>query len=197
MSDSNVTRPTLLMPLVRCLAVLVVLLSLLGCGGSDGDSDPSASAEEAASQAENAETPTLKEVTPDDAMVVLEQSNARLTVVNFWATWCVPCVEEFPAFVKLDRTLDDRGVDVIFISTDFPNEKKKVVEFLAEHGVTGTSYLKTGNSTEFVNSFSEEWSGAVPATFIYDEKDTLLDFWEGKVSYEELKQRATSHLDNT
>jgi peroxiredoxin len=109
----------------------------------------------------------------------------------------VPCVEEFPHFVKLDRALDDRGVDVMFISTDFPNERKKVVEFLAEHGVTGTSYLKTGNSTEFVNGFSEEWSGAVPATFIYDGEGTLLDFWEGKASYEELKERVTSHLDKT
>jgi thiol-disulfide isomerase/thioredoxin len=111
-------------------------------------------------------------------MGVVKQSDATVTVVNFWATWCVPCVEEFPAFVKLEENLDERGVDVMFISTDFPNQKQKVVDFLKEHGVSGTSYLKTGKTTPFVNGFSEEWSGAVPATFIYDSDGTLLDFRE-------------------
>lgn len=191
------------MTTLRRSVVLVVLLALIGCGGSDGGNNGSdasketSSQEPATTQAQDTEAPVVKKVTHDDAMAVLEQSDARLTVVNFWATWCVPCVEEFPAFTKLDRTLDDRGVDVMFISTDFPNEKGKVVDFLAEHGVTGTSYLKTGNSTEFVNNFSEDWSGAVPATFIYDGEGTLVDFWEGKASFEELKQRVTSHLEGT
>jgi len=128
-------------------------------------------------------------------MTVVEQSDASITVINFWATWCVPCVEEFPSFVKLDEQLDDRGVDVMFISTDFPNQKDKVVDFLAEQGVAGPSYLKTGKTTPFVNGFSDEWSGAVPATFIYDGNGTLLDFWEGKVSYDELKHRVTKQLE--
>jgi thiol-disulfide isomerase/thioredoxin len=188
---------------LRCSVFLVTLLAVLGCGGTENESDSAAGSEHSTPQqetstvSETAKGPTLEKVTHDDALAVVRQSDTRLTVVNFWATWCVPCVEEFPHFVKLDRALDDRGVDVMFISTDFPNERKKVVEFLAEHGVTGTSYLKTGNSTEFVNGFSEEWSGAVPATFIYDGEGTLLDFWEGKASYEELKERVTSHLDKT
>ncbi len=182
--------------------LLITLFALLGCGGSEGEStspttdQETATQEQAPTQDGSAQVPALQEVTHDDAMAVIEESDARLTVVNFWATWCVPCVEEFPAFVNLDQSLDDQGVDVMFISTDFPNKKEKVVKFLAEHGVTGTTYLKTGNSTKFVNSFNEEWSGAVPATFIYDEKGTRLDFWEGKASYEELKQRVTVHLED-
>lgn len=184
---------------LRWTALLVLAIGLVGCGGSEGNSDASSAQPQApqknADQNTTAETPRLKKVTHADAMGVVKQSDAEITVVNFWATWCVPCVEEFPAYVKLDRTLDDRGVEVMFISTDFPKQKQKVVEFLADHGVTGTSYLKTGNTTEFVNGFSEEWSGAVPATFVYGSDGALLAFWEGKVSYKELKSRVTKHLD--
>jgi len=163
---------------------------LMGCGGTDDDAGSSST------QAKHSSSPTLKTVTHEEAMRAVEEGEGTVTIVNFWATWCVPCVEEFPSFMRLDRELDDRGVDVMFISTDFPDQKTKVVDFLAKQGVTGTSYLKaSGNTTEFVNNFSPEWTGAVPATFVYGSEGTLLAFWEGKVSYEELKQRTTKHLD--
>lgn len=173
----------------RASVLLIITAMLVGCGG---DGDAQATSEESA----DTTPPTLKTVTHAEALAAVTEGEAAVTVVNFWATWCVPCVEEFPAFVRLDRELDDRGVEVMFISTDFPDQKQKVVDFLAEQGVTGTSYLKAAdNTTAFVNGFSENWSGAVPATFVYDGDGTLLEFWEGKVSYEELKQRATQHLD--
>jgi thiol-disulfide isomerase/thioredoxin len=183
---------------LRWTSLLLLAAALLGCGGSEGQPDPSpesSAQDEAPAQSSETVPPTVREVTPTDALKVVKQSDAKITVVNFWATWCVPCVEEFPSFTKLDRTLDEQGVEVMFISTDFPNQKQKVADFLAEHGVTGTSYLKTGDATKFVNGFSEDWSGAVPATFIYDSDGTLLTFWEGKTSYEELKTRVTKHLD--
>jgi thiol-disulfide isomerase/thioredoxin len=181
------------MTVLRRALTLVLVLGLIGCGGREKDDSSPSSTDPGGGQ--NASPLTLKEVTHADAMTVVEQSDASITVINFWATWCVPCVEEFPAFVKLDERLDDRGVDVMFISTDFPNQKDKVVDFLDEQGVAGPSYLKTGKTTPFVNGFSEEWSGAVPATFIYDDNGTLLDFWEGKVSYDELKHRVTTQLE--
>lgn len=172
----------------RSLVPFILLVGVLaGCGGSEG---PQASSDD---QSEST-PPKLVEVRHADAMEVVKGNGAQVTVVNFWATWCVPCVEEFPSFVKLEENLSRKGVDVMFISTDFPTEKKNVRSFLTEHGVHGTSYLKTGNSTTFVNNFSTDWSGAVPATFVYDAEGRLLSFWEGKVSYEDLKKRVTRHL---
>jgi thiol-disulfide isomerase/thioredoxin len=180
---------------LRRALVWVLVFGLVGCGGG-GDGRSPAPDSPPAADAHQSNRPTLKKVTHADAMAVVRRSDASITVVNFWATWCVPCVEEFPSFVRLDEQLDDRGGDVLFISTDFPNKKEQVVDFLAQQGVTGTSYLKTGKTTAFVNGFSEEWSGAVPATFIYDSSGTLLDFWEGKVSYEELRERVNEHLES-
>lgn len=144
-----------------------------------------------------AQNPELVSATHDEILRAVNQNEAQVTVLNFWATWCVPCVEEFPYFVKLGNTFDDRGVEVVFVSTDFPEEKAAAQTFLAEHGVTGTSYLKKGKTTPFVNAFSEEWSGAVPATFIYDAEGNLVDFWEGKTDYETLKERVLAVLNHT
>lgn len=144
-----------------------------------------------------AQTPELVSATHTEILDAVAENDARVTVVNFWATWCVPCIEEFPYFMKLDRTLDDRGVDVMFVSTDFPEEREAAQEFLSEQGVTGTSYLKEGKTTPFVNAFHSEWTGAIPATFIYDAEGQLLDFWEGKAEYEELKARVESALTQT
>ncbi len=142
-----------------------------------------------------AQAPDLISATHTEILSAVEQNEATITVVNFWATWCVPCIEEFPAFMKLDRTLSDRGVEVIFVSTDFPDEKAAAQQFLAEQGLTERSYLKEGKTTPFVNAFHEDWTGAIPATFIYDAEGTLIEFREGKTDFESLKARVESALN--
>jgi thiol-disulfide isomerase/thioredoxin len=151
----------------------------------------------ALSQSAAAQQPELVTADHTEILNVIKQNDATVTVVNFWATWCVPCIEEFPAFMKLDRTLDERGVEVIFVSTDFPDEKDAAREFLAEQGLSETSYLKEGKTTPFVNAFHEDWTGAIPATFIYDAEGTLIEFWEGKTDFESLKSRVESALNGT
>jgi thiol-disulfide isomerase/thioredoxin len=151
----------------------------------------------ALSQSAVAQQPELVTADHTEILNVIKQNDATVTVVNFWATWCVPCIEEFPAFMKLDRTLDERGVEVIFVSTDFPDEKDAAREFLAEQGLSETSYLKEGKTTPFVNAFHEDWTGAIPATFIYDAEGTLIEFWEGKTDFESLKSRVESALNGT
>lgn len=151
----------------------------------------------ALSQSAAAQQPELVTADHTEILNAIKQNEAAVTVVNFWATWCVPCIEEFPAFMKLDRTLEDRGVEVIFVSTDFPDEKDAAREFLAEQGLSETSYLKEGKTTPFVNAFHEDWTGAIPATFIYDAEGALIEFWEGKTDFESLKSRVESALNGT
>ena len=144
-----------------------------------------------------AQMPSLVSATHSEIQNAIEQNDARVTVVNFWATWCVPCIEEFPDFVELGREMESEGVEVVFVSTDFPDEKAAAQEFLAEQGVSEVSYLKEGKTTPFVNAFHEKWSGAVPATFIYDSKGSIVDFWEGKTDFDTLKKRVTAALNQS
>ena len=67
-------------------------------------------------------------------------------------------------------------------------------KFLSEHGVDFETYIKTGKDEEFVNGLSADWSGALPATFVYDGRGRLVQFWEGKTSYPILKKRVQEAL---
>lgn len=95
-------------------------------------------------------------------------AGAKAVLVNAWATWCVPCVEEFPHLVKLSNEYRDKGLTVLFVSADEASERPAVLEFLQKHGVTGKSFLKTGDEDAFINGMHPKWDGSLPATFVYD-----------------------------
>ena len=80
------------------------------------------------------------------------------------------------------------------MSVDFEDLADDVHAFLAAQGVTGVSYLKTGTDNDFVNAVHPDWSGAVPATFLYDQAGTLRTFWEGDTNYEDLATRVEAQL---
>ena len=129
-------------------------------------------------------------VTYEELLSAIEDTEATATVVNFWATWCGPCREEFPAFVKLGKDFDTEGVRVLFVSMDFDDEVPEVQAFLEEQGWNQASYLRTGNDNEFIAALHQDWTGVLPATMVYDASGTLVDFWQGEpVEFEELHTR--------
>ena len=90
----------------------------------------------------------------------------EVVVLNFWATWCAPCVEELPVFVKIQNRF--KHVKVIGVSMDEPDKEDKIHHFLKEHPVNYRVVLWTGKDFEkLVNSIDPEWPGPIPATFIY------------------------------
>lgn len=108
-----------------------------------------------------------------------------LLVINFWATWCKPCVQELPAFDSL--ALANPRVKVLLVCLDFKEElDKKVNPFLKKHGVkTECVLLDEVNGNDFVNKISPKWSGAIPATLLKKNKSEL--FYEKKLNLNELR----------
>ncbi len=142
-----------------------------------------------------AQESAVEEVTITQFKQFLDENDATLTVVNFWATWCAPCIEEFPYFVQLGKDLADQGVKVFFVSMDFEEEKPAVEAFLAEQGYSDASFLRTGKDHEFILGIHQDWTGVLPATFVYSQNGTLADFWQGTpVDYEALKERVLNAL---
>jgi thiol-disulfide isomerase/thioredoxin len=129
----------------------------------------------------------IEAVTAEELFEAVRAIDADIVVVNFWASWCAPCREEFPDFTRYDRLHDD--VAVRFVSLDFPEDLPYVVDFLNEHNVSGTTFLKAGADQLFQRSISPDWTGSIPATIILDGAAAPLDFWEGKVSYDFLDER--------
>lgn len=112
-----------------------------------------------------------------------------MVVLNVWATWCIPCREEFPDLLRLRQAHASQGLSLVLVCADFDDRIVQAREFLAERGVDFPSYLKTGDDMEFIDSLNPEWTGALPATFVYDSAGRLATFWEGKASFAEMERR--------
>ncbi|MEZ5172314.1 MAG: TlpA family protein disulfide reductase [Bacteroidia bacterium] len=120
---------------------------------------------------------------------LVRNNNDTLYVVNFWATWCKPCIEEMPYFIHLSDSLKNQPVEFIFISMDFKSQHERVKEFVAKKALSNRVYqLIPANADEFINSVDETWSGAIPAT-IYYRSGQKLYFYEGE--YEAFRLSST------
>ena len=109
-------------------------------------------------------------------------------LVNFWATWCEPCREEFPDLVKLDAEYKGK-IDFITISLDELSEiDRDVPKFLAEMKAEMPAYLlKALDDDAAITSVSKEWSGALPLTVLYDPAGKQIYYRQGKVKLETVR----------
>lgn len=130
----------------------------------------------------------------DDFEPHLHFSNDSLYVVNFWATWCTPCVEELPAFEKISREYSDRNVKVLLVSLDFPDQvESRLLPFLEKNDITAeVIVLNDPDANKWIDKVDPGWSGALPATFIYSRNKR--DFFEKSFTYNELKQTINTKL---
>ncbi|MDP2187170.1 MAG: TlpA disulfide reductase family protein [Sphingobacteriaceae bacterium] len=132
-------------------------------------------------QAQN--IPIIKQA---DLYALLAKRDDTLRVVNFWATWCGPCVQELPHFEKLQRNHHDKPLKVILVSLDFPSQlQKRVVPFVKKRKLTATVLLLDGGDpNQWIDRVEPRWSGSIPATlFLYKGKRL---FYEGQLSEADL-----------
>lgn len=97
---------------------------------------------------------------------LLHQQDDQVHVVNFWATWCAPCVEELPYFKELEQKKD---VDLLLVSMDIPIMKEThLVPFVAKNDIQSqVILLDDPNSNVWIPKVDKSWDGAIPATLIY------------------------------
>ena len=114
----------------------------------------------------------------------------RPLLVNFWATWCAPCREEFPDLVEIRAQYAADRLDFVLVSLDDPSDIGKAVpEFLAEAQATAfPSYLLNADDSDAaINLVDPTWSGELPATFLYDCSGALVFKHKGRVKPAELR----------
>lgn len=111
------------------------------------------------------------QLTPLDAAGykrLLAAGKGQILLVDFWATWCEPCLKELPELVKLHKRLAGR-FKLITVSADEPEQQADVRKFLARFGVPPPWYIKrSGDDDAFIRAVDPGWSGALPALFLYD-----------------------------
>lgn len=124
----------------------------------------------------------------DELYPLLNQQNDTTYVVNFWATWCAPCVREIPAFEKLYEMYKGQKVQVILVSLDFPNHlQSRVVPFVEQNKVKSrVILLDDADANRWIPMVSENWTGAIPATLIFNRESRK--FFQREFYFEELEQ---------
>ncbi|MCC6545537.1 TlpA family protein disulfide reductase [Candidatus Sumerlaeota bacterium] len=127
---------------------------------------------------------------------VIANHGSDLLVVNFWATFCGPCVEEMPYFVELSRKFPEKRVRVVGFSADLKSQLESHVKpFLAEKKIPYANYLiYTDDQGAVINLFHKEWDGALPATFFYDKSGKQIGYFLEPVTASELNQKVVELL---
>lgn len=111
----------------------------------------------------------LTPVDKDGYRKLIQAHKGKVVVVNFWATWCLPCREELPQLAQMQRRLGAKGMQLVVISVDEPEEAQDARLLLEKLKVPPPAYLRRAKSAdEFINFIDPRWSGAVPAVFLYD-----------------------------
>ena len=124
----------------------------------------------------------------------LTKDNDTTYVVNFWATWCKPCIKELPAFEKLNTEYSDKKVKVLLVSLDFPTKvTSQVIPFMEKNNIQSqVLLLDDADANNWIPKVSKEWSGAIPATLIYSNATRL--FYERSFTFEELQEELNKFI---
>ena len=121
------------------------------------------------SSAQAAPKPTITTVSPAGLQSAIQKQKGKVVLVNFWATWCAPCVAELPGLAQLQKQYGKRGLAVLLVSGDEASAKPLISKTLAQRGHT-KSFLIGGDMVQFFDRFDPKFKGAValPRTYIYN-----------------------------
>ncbi len=131
---------------------------------------------------------SLKVFDFNELQTYLSAKDANKTyVINFWATWCAPCVKELPYFETLNTNYSNKNVEVILVSLDFPRQiETKLKPFLKKKALKSeVVVLDDVDANTWIPKVNKDWSGAIPATLIYNKNKKA--FYERSFNYQELE----------
>ena len=120
---------------------------------------------------------------------LVKNKSDKLRLINLWATWCGPCVAEFPELVTIMHLYRDRGLEFVTISADDPSRKDKALSFLKGKQASGPNYIYTGDDKyKMIEAVDPKWDGALPYTMLVDPDGKVIYGKQGIINPEELKK---------
>jgi len=176
--------------------LIVVILLMVSCGKNNKTAEVFKEVTEEAVENEINKGDTELEVYDYAGFeTFLNRKDDKVYVINFWATWCAPCVKELPYFEKLNSTYINKNVEVILVSLDFPHlYDKKLKPFIKEKKLASKVIaLDDVDMNSWIPKVDKSWSGSIPATIIF--KNDNSKFYEQSFTYEELEKEVKQFLN--
>lgn len=140
---------------------------------------------------------TVKVIKWSELEEYLAQDSEKVRVINFWATWCGPCVKELPYFQEAHETYGEKGVEIVLVSLDDVEVvEDRVNPFIDRKGLTASVVLLDETDYNmFIPKVDERWSGAIPMTLILDNDSQKRTFFERELDREELFESISAYID--
>lgn len=120
---------------------------------------------------------------------IMQNKSDKIRLINVWASWCGPCVQEFPDFVIIDRIYRSRQFEFVSINADKLLRKDNVLKFLQKNEASNKNYIySSDNNSELVEAVDPEWSGALPYTLLIEQGGKVIYRNQGPINMVEMRK---------
>ena len=125
---------------------------------------------------------------------LLKNNSDKLRLINIWATWCGPCVAEFPEFITMNRMYRGRDFEFISISADEPSKKEKALKFLQKQQASSANYIFSDEDKyKLIELVDPKWQGALPYTILVEPGGKIVYAKQGTINPAEMKKTIVDH----
>lgn len=125
---------------------------------------------------------------------LLKNDSRKLRLINIWATWCGPCVTEFPEFITINRMYRKRDFELVSISADDPAKKDKVLRFLQEQQASNVNYIFSDDDKyQLIEAVDPNWQGALPYTILVEPGGKIVYARQGIIDPLQMKKTIIEH----
>ena len=125
----------------------------------------------------------------DRLQTLIGSKDQPVQVINFWATWCAPCIKELPLLEKLNRERNDVNVTLVSMDMDLDPDPQKVYKFMSRKNILSrVVILDERDPNTWISRIDKHWSGALPATLIVNNNTGKRRFWERELREGDLER---------
>ena len=138
---------------------------------------------------------SLQPIDEQGIAALMRNGSKKLRLINVWATWCGPCVVEFPELVTINRMYRGREFELITISADTPENREQALAFLKKQQASATNYIfNIDDKYKLVEAVDKEWPGALPYTILVEPGGKIIYRVQGELSPLELKRAIVAYV---